>query len=62
MSTVQQEGWAGLHNSSALRCRAGRCHSAGLAFVGRLLVVVHTYSDGVVRIISARQATKTERG
>lgn len=33
----------------------------GESSVGRLLVVVHVERDGEIRIISARQATKSER-
>ena len=33
----------------------------GLDQAGRLLVVAHTYDEGVIRIISARRATKNER-
>jgi uncharacterized DUF497 family protein len=32
----------------------------GMDAFGRLLVVVHTWRDDVVRVISARKATKTE--
>ena len=38
-----------------------RLITIGLSAKGRLLVVCHTYRDEVIRIISARQATKSER-
>jgi len=36
--------------------------TVGLSTRGRLLVVVHTERAGKIRVISARQATKRERG
>lgn len=33
----------------------------GQSFAGRLVVVVHTYRDEKIRIISARIATRNER-
>lgn len=33
----------------------------GQSYAGRLVVVVHTYREGKVRIISARLATRNER-
>ena len=35
--------------------------SLGIDFLGRVLVVVYTYRDDDLRIISARRATKKER-
>ncbi len=35
--------------------------SIGLDFLGRLIVVVYTYRNDDIRIISARRATKRER-
>jgi len=37
-----------------------RFTTIGASFVGRLVVVVHTDRKGVIRIISARKATKNE--
>jgi len=39
----------------------GRCQTFGVSNPGRLLVVSHTESGNVLRIISARQAAKGER-
>jgi uncharacterized DUF497 family protein len=39
----------------------GRCQTFRVSNRGRLLVVSHTESGNVLRIISARQATKGER-
>ena len=33
----------------------------GMSSLGRLLVVFHTHRPGVIRIISARRVTRTER-
>jgi uncharacterized DUF497 family protein len=38
-----------------------RLLTKGVSMRWRLIVVAHTYGDGVVRIISARRATKHER-
>ena len=38
-----------------------RLLTKGFSMRRRLIVVAHTYGDGVVRIISARRATKHER-
>ncbi|MGI8906618.1 MAG: BrnT family toxin [Candidatus Sumerlaeaceae bacterium] len=38
-----------------------RLITIGLSANEQLLVVCHTYRDEVIRIISARRATKTER-
>ena len=38
-----------------------RLLTKGISQRGRLLVVVHTYDKGIIRIISARRATKNER-
>lgn len=52
---------------SALTLRAGdqegeeRLVTAGLDFLGRVLVVVYTYRPDGIRLPSARPATKTER-
>ena len=35
--------------------------SVGMDFLGRILVVVYTYRNDDIRIISARRATKNER-
>ena len=35
--------------------------SIGVDAVGRVVVVVYTYRDSVIRLISARKASKTER-
>lgn len=39
-----------------------RFATVGMDFLGRILVVVYTYRGEDIRIISARSATKTERG
>jgi len=39
-----------------------RLATVGADFLGRVLVVVYTYRGENIRIISARAATKTERG
>ena len=38
-----------------------RLLTKGISQRWRLLVVAHTYEEGVIRIISARRATKNER-
>ena len=38
-----------------------RLVTKGMSERWRLIVVVHTYREGVIRIISARRATKNER-
>ena len=38
-----------------------RLLTKGMSQRSKLLVVAHTYEEGVVRIISARRATKNER-
>ena len=38
-----------------------RLLTKGMSSDWKLLVVAHTYEDGVIRIISARRATKNER-
>ena len=38
-----------------------RLITTGLSENWKLLVVAHTYEEGVIRIISARRATKNER-
>ena len=38
-----------------------RLITMGFGYFGRLLVVVHTDEDGIIRIISARTATPRER-
>jgi uncharacterized protein len=35
--------------------------SFGVSILGRLLVVCHTYKAGIIRIISARPATRLEK-
>ncbi len=35
--------------------------SVGMDFIGRVIVVVYTYRNDDIRIISARRATKKER-
>ena len=39
-----------------------RFATVGMDFVGRTIVVIHTYRGDDIRIISARPATKAERG
>lgn len=39
-----------------------RFATVGMDFLGRILVVVYTYRGEDIRIISARPATKAERG
>ena len=39
-----------------------RLAMVGTDFLGRVLVVIYTYRGENIRIISARSATKTERG
>jgi uncharacterized DUF497 family protein len=39
-----------------------RFATVGTGFLGRVLVVIYTYRDENIRIISARPATRTERG
>jgi uncharacterized DUF497 family protein len=39
-----------------------RLATVGMDFLGRVLAVVYTYRGENIRIISARPATKTERG
>jgi len=39
-----------------------RFATVGMDFVGRIIVVVYTYRGDDIRIISARAATKVERG
>ena len=39
-----------------------RLATVGTDFLGRVLVVIYTYRGENIRIISARPATKTERG
>lgn len=38
-----------------------RLVSIGMSITGRIIVVVYTYRDDKIRIISARQATRRER-
>ena len=38
-----------------------RCITLGLSQKSRLLLIAHTDSEGAIRIISARKATKNER-
>lgn len=38
-----------------------RFASIGIDFLGRIIVVVYTYRNNEIRIISARNATKNER-
>jgi uncharacterized protein len=40
---------------------ANRLLTKGMSQRWRLLVVAHTYEEGVIRIISARRATRNER-
>jgi uncharacterized DUF497 family protein len=39
-----------------------RCATVGTDFLGSVIVVIYTYRDENIRIISARPATRTERG
>ena len=57
---IQLTPWTG-GDFDTLVALEDRLITIGLGDFGRLLVVVHTDRDGIIRVISARTATPRER-
>lgn len=58
---VFEDGWA-LTMKEHYVGSEQRFVTMGMDFLGRVLVIVYTYRDNDIRLISARTATKRERG
>ena len=58
---VFEDGWA-LTLRDEVVSGEERFATVGTDFLGRVLVVIYTYRGENIRIISARPATRTERG
>jgi len=58
---VSEDDWA-LTLREEVVAGEQRLATVGSDFLGRVLVVIYTYRSENIRIISARPATKTERG